>query len=228
MWPRVTIDRVRVGGKRCAGDPRRDVVDHDLDRVGKPLAVRELLAIVHDVDAEADFVRHARQVKSDVSGADDVELGRRLDRFDVDVHLSTADQPGLLGEVIVELVVHELGTPAGDGLARLPERVVLVAAAADRADDPAVAEDEHLGADALRRRAAWPTRSSRARPARRARARRRRRRRPPGSLVAIIGRKGRKGRTARSGRTAAPACPAPSSRCRSHACVGSVPARNAS
>ena len=38
-------------------------------------------------------------------------------------------------------------------LARLPERVVLVAAAADGADDAAVGEDEHLGADALRRRA---------------------------------------------------------------------------
>ena len=35
----------------------------------------------------------------------------------------------------------------------LPERVVLVAAAADGADDPAVGEDEHLGAGPLRRRA---------------------------------------------------------------------------
>ena len=36
-------------------------------------------------------------------------------------------------------------------LARLPERVVLVAAAADRADRAAVGEDQHLGAGALRR-----------------------------------------------------------------------------
>ena len=41
----------------------------------------------------------------------------------------------------------------GDGLARLPERVVLVAAAADGADDAAVGVDEHLRADPLRRRA---------------------------------------------------------------------------
>src|SRR6185369_1413419 len=63
-----------------------------------------------------------------------------------------ADQAGLLREVIVQLVVHELRRPAEDRLARLPERVVLVAAAADGPDDPAVTEDEHLRADALRRR----------------------------------------------------------------------------
>ena len=75
---------------------------------GKRSRVGELLAVVDDVDAEADLVRDAREVKADVAGADDVELGRRLDRLDVDVHLAAADQPGLLREVVVELVVHEL------------------------------------------------------------------------------------------------------------------------
>ena len=92
-------------------------------------------------------------MEADVAGADDVELGRRLDRLDVDVHLPAADQAGLLREVVGQFVVHELRLRARDGLARLPERVVLVAAAANRADHAAVAEDEHLGADALRRRA---------------------------------------------------------------------------
>src|SRR5438094_2726396 len=48
-------DRVRVRRKVRARDPRRDVVDDDLDGIGKALAVRELLAVVDDVDAETDF-----------------------------------------------------------------------------------------------------------------------------------------------------------------------------
>ena len=76
--------------------------------VGEALAVGELLAIVDDVHPEADLVREPRQVEADVAGAEDVELGRRLDRLDVDVHLPAADQPGLLREVVVQLVVHEL------------------------------------------------------------------------------------------------------------------------
>ena len=62
-------------------------------------------------------------------------------------------RPGLLDEVVVEVVLDEGRLAGGDRLARLAERVVLVAAAADRADDAAVGEDQHLGADALRRRA---------------------------------------------------------------------------
>ena len=76
--------------------------------VGKRSRVRELLAIVDDVDAEADFLREPREVEADVAGADDVELGRRLDRLDVDVHLPAADEAGLLREVVGQLVVHEL------------------------------------------------------------------------------------------------------------------------
>jgi hypothetical protein len=48
--------------------------------------------------------------------------------------------------------VDELRPAAGDRLPGFPERIVLVAAAADGADDTAVREDEHLGADPLRRR----------------------------------------------------------------------------
>ena len=47
-------------------------------------------------------------MKADVAGADDVELGRRFDRLDVDVHLPAADQPGFLREVVRQLVVHQL------------------------------------------------------------------------------------------------------------------------
>ena len=35
-----------------------------------------------------------------MAGADDVQLGRGLDRLDVDVHLPAADEPGLLREVV--------------------------------------------------------------------------------------------------------------------------------
>ena len=104
-----------------------------------------------------DLVRQAREVEPDVAGADDVQLGRRLDRLDVDVHLPAADEPGLLREIVRQLVVHQLRPAVGDRLARLPEGVVLVAAAADRADHPPVGEHEHLGADALRRRSVVET-----------------------------------------------------------------------
>ena len=61
--------------------------------------------------------------------------------------------PDSCDEVVVEVVLDERRLAGGDRLARLAERVVLVAAAADRADGPAVGEDQHLGAGALRRRA---------------------------------------------------------------------------
>src|SRR5690606_39328916 len=118
-----------------------------LDRVREPFAVRELLAVVDDVHLEADRRRQLTELAADMSGAEDVELRRRLDRLDEDVHLPSADQPRLLGEVVAELVVDELRAPGGERLARLPERVVLVAAAADGADGPPVGEDEHLRAD---------------------------------------------------------------------------------
>ena len=42
---------------------------------GEALAVRELLAIVDDVHAKADFLREPREMGADVTGADDVQLG---------------------------------------------------------------------------------------------------------------------------------------------------------
>ena len=146
-------DDVGVRGNGRALHPRGDVVGDDLRRIRKALGVRELLAIVDDMDPEADFVGEPRQVEADVPGADDVQLGRRLDRLDVDVHLSAADEAGLLGEIVGQLVVDELRPAVGDRLPRLPERVVLVAPAANRPDDAPVAEHQHLGAHALRRRA---------------------------------------------------------------------------
>ncbi len=69
--------------------------------------VGELLTVVDDVQAEADGWRNLTELKADVARAEDVELRRRLDRLDEDVHLSSADQAGLLGEVVVELVVDD-------------------------------------------------------------------------------------------------------------------------
>ena len=75
MWPRVTITDVGVRGERRPLRASRDVFDDDFGGVRKPLAVRELLAIVDDVHAEADLVRQAGEVEADVAGADDVQLG---------------------------------------------------------------------------------------------------------------------------------------------------------
>src|SRR5207247_7638832 len=93
------------------------------------------------------------EMKPHVAGADDVELGRRLDWLDIDVHLATADETRLLREVVRQLVMNHSRLACGDRLAGFPESVVLVTAAAARADDAAVGKHEHLGADALRRRA---------------------------------------------------------------------------
>ncbi len=129
------------------------MIDDDVDAFAEALGVGELLAIVHDVDPEAGVVRHLGDEVADVPGAEDVDLRRCLDRLDEDFHLAAADEPGLLREVVVQLVLHAERAACQDRLARLPERVVLVAAAADGADRPAVGVDEHLGADALRGRA---------------------------------------------------------------------------
>ena len=110
------------------------------------------------------------EMPADVAGADDVEPRRGRERIDVDVHLSTADEAVLLGEIVVELVVEQRLTARVDRVARLQAGVVLVAAAADRADDAAVGKDQHLGAGALRRRAVARGRPSRARRLRRASA----------------------------------------------------------
>ena len=142
---------VGVRGQRMLLDPGRDVLDDDVDAFAEAFGVGELLAVVDDVDAEPDVVRHLRDPVADVAGTEDVDVGRRLDGLDEDLHLPAAHQTGLLREVVVELVLH-VQRPAGlDRFAGFPEGVVLVAAAANRADGPAVRKDQHLGADALRR-----------------------------------------------------------------------------
>ena len=70
----------------------------------------------------------------------------------MDVHLPTADEAVLLSEIVVEIVVEQRAPAGRDGFAGLPEGVVLVAPAANRADRAPVGEDEHLGARPLRRR----------------------------------------------------------------------------
>ena len=87
--------------------PVGDRLDDDLVGAGKALAVREFLAVVDDVHAEVDLVGEAREVPADVTGADDVQARRGLERIDVDVHLPSADEAVLLREVVVELEVHE-------------------------------------------------------------------------------------------------------------------------
>src|SRR5262249_57296048 len=114
-------------------------------RAGEAIAVGELLAVVDDLDAEPGVRRESRQVPAHVAGPDDVERGRRRDRVDVDLHLAAADEARLLDEIVVEIVLDERGLAGGDRLARLSGGVVLVAAAANRADGPAVGVDAHLG-----------------------------------------------------------------------------------
>src|SRR4051812_7676035 len=142
---------VRVWWDRRAANPRRDVVDEDFRGGWEALDVRKFLAVVRDMHPKADFLCDAREVEPDVAGPNDIELWRWLDRLDVDVHLSAAHEAGLLCEVVVELVVDELRRAVEDRLSCLTEGIVLVTASADGSDDPAVAEDEHLCADALRR-----------------------------------------------------------------------------
>ena len=105
------------------------------------------------MDAEAGVRRDLAELTADVAGADDVEVGRWRQRLDVHVHLSATDQAVLLREVVVELVVEERRAPRDERVARLPERIVLVAPAADGADGAAVGEHQHLRAGTLWRRA---------------------------------------------------------------------------
>ena len=126
-------DDVGVGRQLRPFEPRRNVFGDHFAGGGEPFTARELLAVVPPMHLEAALLRHGCEVIAHVSGANHVQLGRRLDRLDVDAHLSTADQSRLLGKVVVELVVHELRLAGGDGFARFPEGVVFVAAAADGA-----------------------------------------------------------------------------------------------
>ena len=54
-------DRVGRGRQLVGLQPRRNVVDDDVDAVAEALGAGELLAIVDDVDAEAGVVRHPRR-----------------------------------------------------------------------------------------------------------------------------------------------------------------------
>ena len=104
-------DDVGIGGKIGAMEPLGNRFDDDLVGVGKPLTIRELLAVVEHVRAESDRVGETRKVIAHMAGADDVEARCRLERLDVDLHLPAADQSVLLREIVVEVVFHERGRP---------------------------------------------------------------------------------------------------------------------
>ena len=103
--------------------------------------------------AEAGVVRHLAEVIADVAGAEDVDRRRGFDRLDEHFHLAAAHQAGFFREVVVEIVFDGGRLARRQDLARLADRVVLVTAAADGADNAAVGEHQHLRADTLRRRA---------------------------------------------------------------------------
>src|SRR5262245_32291357 len=117
--------------------------------VGEPAGVGELLAIVDDVHAEAGIRGSAGQMQTDVPAAYHVEARCGSERIDVHIHLSTANEAVFLREVVVQLVVEHRRASRGKGVTRLPERIVLIAAAADGANSTAVGKDEHLRAAAL-------------------------------------------------------------------------------
>ena len=66
-----------VGGWRKVGavEPVRDRLHDDLG-AGKALGVRELVAVVDDVNVEAGVGRDFRQVPADMPGPDDVQPRR--------------------------------------------------------------------------------------------------------------------------------------------------------
>ncbi len=96
-------------------------------------------------------MREAAQVVSHVAGADHIETWSRFERLDVYLHLTAAYQTVLLSEVVVQVVFDQLRFPRLDRVLRFPERVVLVASAANRSDGAAIGKHHHLRADALGR-----------------------------------------------------------------------------
>ncbi len=95
------------GGDLRAMQPFGNRLDDDRVSRRESLRVRELLAVVDDVDAKAAVDRRVRQVPADVSGANDVEARRGREGIDVDVHLTSADETVLLREIVVQFVVEE-------------------------------------------------------------------------------------------------------------------------
>ena len=144
-------DRIGRGRQRGLPEPGRNVVDDDRGGKGEPLAIGKGRTVVDDVHLEAGFGGGTGEVIPHVPGAEHVERGRRLERFDEHFHLPAADQARLFGEVVVQVVLGGDGLPGAQGLACLAERVVLVTAAADGPDGAPVGIDQHLRADALRR-----------------------------------------------------------------------------
>ena len=145
-------DNERRNRQLGAMQPLGDRLGDDFLGGREAFGVGELLAIVDDVHAKPGIAGDPAELKSDVARPDDVEVWGRFERVDVDVHLASADEPVFLCEVVVQFVVEQRVPAADQRFPGLPESVVLVAAAADRADRPAI---RRTRASSPRRAAAW-------------------------------------------------------------------------
>ena len=87
--------------------PLGNRVHHDLLGIRKPLDVGELFTVIDDVEPEADRVRGPRQVIGHMTRSHEIERRRRLERFDVDLHLTSTDQSGILGDIVCQLVFRD-------------------------------------------------------------------------------------------------------------------------
>jgi len=101
------------------------------------------------MELETDRVGGLGEVIRHMTRPDQVECRRRFEWLDVDFHLTSTDQPGILSDVVRQLVLGDHRLPGLDGVARLPERLVLIAAAPDRAHDSPVWKHQHLGTNPL-------------------------------------------------------------------------------
>jgi hypothetical protein len=132
-------------------EPGGNVVDDGFDAVRKALRVGEFLAVVDHMNAKADLICHPSKEVPDVTGAENVHVGSRLDRLDKHLHLTATDKARLFSKIVGELIPYVLRLARLDGLPSLPERVIFITAPANRAHGAAVRINEHLGSHPLRR-----------------------------------------------------------------------------
>ena len=144
---------VRVGRKSGSLDPLRDCLNHNLFGIREPVRVSELLAVIEDMDLEADRRSCMCKMIGDVTRPDQVQMRCRFDRLDVYLHLPSADQSRLLRYVVSEFVACDQRFASVKCRASLPECIVLVAPTAYCTHGLSVGEHEHLCAHALRGRA---------------------------------------------------------------------------
>ena len=87
----------------------QNAIDVNADGKGTPIdALIVINSLNEDGPRTLDVALDAplnRVSWADVTGAEDIDRGRRLDRLDEHFHLPAADQAGVLGEVVVEVVL---------------------------------------------------------------------------------------------------------------------------